>query len=146
MNPQSKIAEILLVEDNPGDVRLTAEALKYGKVKKNLSVAKDGVEAVAFLRRRGRYAHAPRPDLILLDLNLPKKNGHEVLEEIKTDKRLRRIPVLVLTTSNDQDDIINTYDLCANCYIIKPVELDQFFGVVKSIEDFWLTTAKLPEE
>ena len=146
MNPQSKIAEILLVEDNPGDVRLTAEALKYGKARKNLCGATDGVEAVAFLRRHGRYAHAPRPDLILLDLNLPKKNGHEVLEDIKTDKRLRRIPVLVLTTSNDQDDIINTYDLCANCYIIKPVELDQFFGVVKSIEDFWLTTAKLPEE
>jgi chemotaxis family two-component system response regulator Rcp1 len=142
----NRIIEILLVEDNPGDVRLTAEALKDSKVRNNLSVAMDGVEAVAFLRRAGKYADAPRPNLILLDLNLPKKNGREVLAEIKTDKGLKRIPVVILTTSNDQDDIINTYDLSANCYITKPLEFEQFFGVVKSIEEFWLTTVKLPPE
>ena len=146
MNPHSEFIEILLVEDNPGDVRLTAEALKDANVRNNLSVARDGVEAVAFLRRQGKYADAPRPNLILLDLNLPKKNGREVLAEIKADKGLKRIPVVILTTSNDQDDIINTYNLCANCYVTKPVELEQFFRVVKSIEEFWLTTVKLPEE
>ncbi len=142
----NRIIEILLVEDNPGDVRLTAEALKDSKVRNNLSVAMDGVDGMAFLRRAGKYADAPRPNLILLDLNLPKKNGREVLAEIKTDKGLKRIPVVILTTSNDQDDIINTYDLSANCYITKPLEFEQFFGVVKSIEEFWLTTVKLPPE
>ena len=139
-----KQIEILLVEDNPGDVRLTVEALKEAKVKNNLHVASDGVEALLFLRREGRFAEAPQPDLILLDLNLPKKDGREVLAEIKADSDLRRIPVVVLTTSKADEDIIRTYDLHANCYITKPVDLDQFISVVKSIEDFWLTIVKLP--
>jgi len=140
----SQPIEVLLVEDNPGDVRLTREALKEGKVHNNLSVAPDGVEALAFLRRQGRYADAPRPDLILLDLNLPKKDGREVLEEIKSDPALRSIPVVILTTSEAERDIARAYDLHANCYITKPVDLDQFITVVKSIEDFWFTIVKLP--
>jgi chemotaxis family two-component system response regulator Rcp1 len=136
--------EILLVEDNPGDVRLTTEALKDGKVSNRLHVAKDGVEALAFLRQEDPHADAPRPDLILLDLNLPKKDGREVLEEIKADEHLRRIPVVVLTTSSSEQDILRTYDLHANCYITKPVDLEQFIKVVKGIEDFWLTVVKLP--
>ena len=136
--------EILLVEDNPGDVRLTVEALKDGKVSNRLHVARDGVEALAFLRQEGSHAGAPRPDVILLDLNLPKKDGREVLEEIKADERLRRIPVVVLTTSSSEQDILRTYDLHANCYITKPVDLEQFIEVVKGIEDFWLTVVKLP--
>ena len=136
--------EILLVEDNPGDVRLTVEALKEGKVRNNLSVAKDGVEALAFLRREGGFAGAARPDLILLDLNLPKKDGREVLAEIKDDAVLRRIPVVVLTTSKAEEDILRTYDLHANCYITKPVDLDQFIAVVRSIDDFWLSVVRLP--
>jgi two-component system, chemotaxis family, response regulator Rcp1 len=136
--------DILLVEDNPGDVRLTREALKEGKVLNTLSVAGDGVEALAFLRRGGKYADAPRPDLILLDLNLPKKDGREVLAEIKTDDNLKRIPVVVLTTSQAEQDIIKSYNLYANCYITKPVDLDQFITVLQSIEDFWLTIVKLP--
>jgi two-component system, chemotaxis family, response regulator Rcp1 len=136
--------EILLVEDNPGDVRLTIEALKEGKVSNRLSVARDGVEALAFLRREGPHATAPRPDLILLDLNLPRRDGREVLAEIKADARLRRIPVVVLTTSNAEEDILRTYDLHANCYINKPVDLDQFISVVRSIDDFWLTVVRLP--
>jgi chemotaxis family two-component system response regulator Rcp1 len=138
--------EILLVEDNPGDVRLTKEALRDGKIYNNLYVARDGVEAMAFLRKTGQYAQAPRPDLILLDLNLPRKDGHEVLAEVKTDETLRRIPVVILTTSQAEEDIIKTYDLHVNCYITKPVDLDQFVKIVKSIEDFWLTIVKLPAE
>ena len=136
--------EILLVEDNPGDVRLTREALRDGKVRNVLHVAEDGVEAMAFLRREGRYASAPRPDVILLDLNLPRKDGREVLAEIKADESLRRIPIVVMTTSSAEQDVIRTYDLHANCYITKPVDLDQFIEVVKSIQDFWLTIVKLP--
>jgi CheY-like chemotaxis protein len=136
--------EILLVEDNPGDVRLTKEALKEGKVSNHLSVAEDGEQALAFLRRQGPYADAPHPDLVLLDLNLPKKNGREVLEEIKADPELRRIPVVILTVSKAEQDILKSYNLYANCYINKPVDLDQFLTVIKSIEDFWLTVVMLP--
>ncbi len=138
--------EILLVEDNPGDIRLTREALRDGKIYNNLYVARDGVEAMAFLRKTDQYANAPRPDLILLDLNLPRKDGHEVLAEVKSDENLRRIPVVILTTSQAEEDIIKTYDLHVNCYITKPVDLDQFVKIVKSIEDFWLTIVKLPAE
>ena len=136
--------EILMVEDNPGDVRLTVEALKEGKVRNNFHTVADGVEALAFLRRQGGYTDAPRPDLILLDLNLPKMNGREVLAEIKEDPDLRRIPVVVLTVSKAEQDIIKSYNLHANCYITKPVDLDQFLEVVKSIENFWLTVVMLP--
>lgn len=136
--------EILLVEDNPGDVRLTIEALKEGKVRNNMHVAGDGVEAMAFLRKEGKYADMPRPDLILLDLNMPRKDGREVLAEIKADPVLRRIPVVILTTSKAEEDIVKTYSHHANCYITKPVDLDQFITVVRSIEDFWLTIVKLP--
>ena len=136
--------EILLVEDNPGDVRLTQEALREGKVRNHLHVAADGVEAMAFLRREGQHAHAPQPDLILLDLNLPKKSGREVLAEIKEDPELRRIPVVILTVSKAEEDVLKSYNLHANCYITKPVNLDQFLAVVKSIEDFWLTVVMLP--
>ena len=136
--------EILLVEDNPGDVRLTFEALKDGKVHNHLSVATDGVEAMEFLRRQGKFANVPRPDLILLDLNLPRKDGREVLSEIKEDPGLRSIPVVILTTSQAEEDIIRAYNHNANCYITKPVDFDQFMKVVKSIEDFWLTVVKLP--
>jgi chemotaxis family two-component system response regulator Rcp1 len=136
--------EILLVEDNPGDVRLTIEALKEGKVRNNLAIAKDGVEALVYLRREGSHANANRPDLILLDLNLPRKDGREVLAEIKEDPVLRRIPVVVLTTSKAEEDILRTYDLHANCYITKPVDLDQFISVVRSIDDFWLSVVRLP--
>lgn len=139
-------AKILLVEDNPGDVRLTMEALKEGKILNEISVAEDGVEAIAYLRRTGKYLQAPRPDLILLDLNLPKKDGREVLEEIKGDADLKKIPVVVLTTSAAERDILHAYDLHANCYITKPVVLEQFIRVVQSIEDFWLTIVKLPQE
>ncbi len=139
-------AEILLVEDNPGDVRLTQEVFKENKLRNNLNVVEDGLEAMDFLRRVGKYADAPRPDLILLDLNLPKKDGREVLEEIKEDPNLKHIPVVVLTTSQAEEDIIKSYNLHANCYITKPVDLEQFITVVKSIEDFWLTIVKLPSE
>lgn len=135
---------ILLVEDNPGDVRLTVEALREGKVHNQLSVARDGVEALAFLRREGQFAEAPRPDVILLDLNLPKKDGREVLAEIKADERLRRIPVVVLTTSKAEEDILRSYALHANCYVTKPVDLEQFITVVRSIEDFWFSIVRLP--
>ena len=135
---------ILLVEDNPGDVRLTQEALKEGKVLNQMSVAKDGVEAMEFLHRTGEYAEAERPDLILLDLNLPRMDGREVLAEIKADKALRRIPVVILTTSKAEEDVLKTYDLHANCYITKPVDLDQFISVVEAINNFWLTIVKLP--
>lgn len=136
--------KILLVEDNPGDVRLTMEAFKDGKICNHLDVVMDGEEALAFLHREGKYANESLPNLILLDLNLPKKDGREVLMEIKNDKELKRIPVVVLTTSVAEKDILKTYDLHANCYITKPVDFDQFITVVKSIEDFWLTIVKLP--
>jgi len=136
--------EILLVEDNPGDVRLTRESLKDSKLLNHISVVGDGEEAMAFLRREGKYVEATRPDLILLDLNLPKKDGREVLAEIKTDEQLRRIPVVILTTSSAEQDILKTYDLHANCYITKPVNLDQFSAVVRGIEEFWFTIVKLP--
>jgi two-component system, chemotaxis family, response regulator Rcp1 len=136
--------QVLLVEDNPGDVRLTKEALKEGKLLNQLTVVGDGVEALSFLRKEGRYADALQPELILLDLNLPKKDGREVLAEIKADPNLRRIPVVVLTTSSSEEDILKIYDLHANCYITKPVDLEQFMGVVKSIEDFWVSVVKLP--
>jgi CheY-like chemotaxis protein len=136
--------EILLVEDNPGDVRLTVEALKEGKIRNRLSVARDGLEALAFLHRKVGHSDAPRPDLILLDLNLPKKSGFDVLAEIKSDEDLKRIPVVILTTSEIEEDICRSYDLHANCYISKPVDLDRFFTVVRSIEDFWLTVVRLP--
>ena len=136
--------EILLVEDNPGDERLTREALREGKVYHNLHWVKDGVEAMAFLRRQGKYADVPRPDIVLLDLNLPKKDGREVLEEIKADKKLMRIPVVILTTSQAEEDVLRTYALHANCYVTKPVDLEQFIKVVKSIDNFWLTVVTLP--
>jgi CheY-like chemotaxis protein len=138
--------EILLVEDNPGDVRLTREAFKDGKMHTHLTVVTNGEDALALLHRQGPYAEAPRPGLILLDLNLPRKSGREVLAEIKADEHLRRIPVVVLTSSQAEQDILESYDLNANCYISKPVDLDQFIKVVKSIEDFWLTVVKLPRE
>jgi chemotaxis family two-component system response regulator Rcp1 len=138
--------QVLLVEDNPGDVRLTKEALKEGKMLNRVTVVGDGVEALSFLRRQGKYADAGQPDLILLDLNLPKKDGRQVLAEIKADPGLKRIPVVVLTTSSAEEDILKTYDLHANCYITKPVDLEQFMHVVKSIEDFWVTVVKLPSE
>ena len=135
---------VLLIEDNPGDERLTREALKEGKVYNNFHWVKDGVEAMEFLRRQGKYAEAPRPDIILLDLNLPKKDGREVLQEIKTDEELKRIPVVVLTTSKAEEDVLRTYNLHANCYVTKPVDLEKFIVVVKSIDRFWLTVVTLP--
>ena len=144
--PLGRPVEILLVEDNPGDVRLTREALREGKVRNNLAVASDGVEAVAYLRKEGEHAGAVRPDLILLDLNLPRKDGREVLAEIKADPSLRHIPVVVLTSSQAEEDIVRAYDLHANCYVTKPVDLDQFIRVVESIENFWFTIVKLPPE
>jgi two-component system, chemotaxis family, response regulator Rcp1 len=144
--PGGRPIEILLVEDNPGDVRLTMEGLNEGKVRNNLHVAKDGVEALAFLRREGEFGNAVRPDLILLDLNLPRKDGREVLTDIKSDPDLKTIPVVVLTTSRADQDVLHSYQLQANCYITKPVDLDQFITVVKSIEDFWLTIVTLPHQ
>ena len=140
----TRTIEILLVEDNPGDARLTLEAFKEGRVLNNFNVVKDGVEALAYLRREGQYANAAQPDLILLDLNLPRKDGREVLEEIKADEHLKKIPVVVLTTSAAEEDIARAYTRHANCYITKPVDLDQFLRVVQSIESFWLTLVKLP--
>ncbi|MGJ3247380.1 MAG: response regulator [Elainellaceae cyanobacterium] len=138
--------EILLVEDSPGDVRLTQEVLREAKVLNHLYVVQDGVEAMAFLRHEGKFTTAPKPDLILLDLNLPKKDGREVLMDIKSDDTLRRIPVVVLTTSQAEEDILRTYELHGNCYITKPVDLSQFIRVVRSIEDFWLSIVELPPE
>ena len=137
--------QILLVEDNPGDVRLTVEALKEAKVLNKLTIVKDGIEALSLLRRQGQHAGAVRPDLILLDLNLPRKDGREVLAEIKADDNLKHIPVVILTTSQDEQDVLKSYNLYANCYITKPVDLDQFITVVKSIEDFWLGIVVLPK-
>ncbi len=145
-NERGSAVKILLVEDNPGDVRLTQEALKESKMLNELYVAEDGVEALEFLNREGKYSDAPHPDLILLDLNLPKKDGRELLEEIKADEKLMRIPVVVLTTSKAQEDIYRMYEQHANCYITKPIDLDQFIEVVKSIDNFWLTIVKLPPE
>ena len=136
--------EILLVEDNPGDVRLTKEALKEGKVYSNLHWAKDGVEALEFLKRQGKHARAPRPDIILLDLNLPKKDGREVLEQIKKDGALKQIPVVVPTPSEAEEDVLRSYELHANCYVTKPVDLEKFIHVVQSIDRFWLTVVTLP--
>jgi two-component system, chemotaxis family, response regulator Rcp1 len=140
MQANGRPIEILLVEDNPGDVRLTIEALRDSKVRNNLHVASDGVLALERLRRKD----LPRPDLILLDLNLPRKDGREVLAEVKADPALKTIPVVILTTSRAEQDVLRSYELQANCYITKPVDLDQFITVVKSIEDFWLTIVRLP--
>jgi CheY-like chemotaxis protein len=136
--------EILLVEDSLADVRLTEEAFRDAKVLNHMSVVTDGAEAMQFLRREGPHAEAPRPDLILLDLNLPRKDGREVLKEIKDDPNLRRIPVVVLTTSRAEEDVLKAYNLHANCYITKPVDFTQFISVVRSIEGFWLSVVKLP--
>jgi two-component system, chemotaxis family, response regulator Rcp1 len=148
MNPStaSHPIEILLVEDRPGDIRLTQEVLKGGKVHNHLSVVEDGVQAIDFLNREMPDREAPQPDLILLDLNLPKKDEREVLELIKADRKLKRIPVIILTTSRAEEDIARAYDLHANCYIAKPIDLDQFIRVIKSIEEFWLTIVKLPSD
>ncbi|MDJ0618723.1 MAG: response regulator [Calothrix sp. MO_192.B10] len=138
--------EVLLIEDNPGDVELTQIALDDSKISVNLSVVEDGVEAMAFLHKEGKYAKVTTPDIILLDLNLPKKDGREVLAEIKADNLLRRIPVVVLTTSQAEEDVLKAYNLSANCYITKPVDFDQFVKIVQSIENFWFTIVKLPPE
>ena len=144
MVDENRPVEILLVEDNPGDERLTREALKEGKVYSNLHWVKDGVEAMEFLRRNGKYQDVPRPDIILLDLNLPKKDGREVLQDIKKDDKLKRIPVVILTTSKAEEDVLKSYNLHANCYVTKPVDLDKFIVVVQSIDRFWLTVVTLP--
>lgn len=144
MNTVGRPIEILLVEDNPGDIRLTQEAFRDGKVANNMSVVTDGDEAMTFLRHEGEYAEAPRPDIILLDLNLPKKDGREVLAELKQDPNLRRIPVIVLTTSKAEQDILNSYDMHANCYITKPIDLEEFIKLVEGIGGFWLMVVKLP--
>ena len=138
-----KHIDILLVEDNPGDVRLTREALKGSKIYNTLNVASDGEEAMSYLRKQGRFVDAKRPDLVLLDLNLPKKSGREVLVEIKNDSNLRRIPVVILTTSKVEEDIIRSYNLHANCYITKPVDLSQFITIVQVLENFWFSIVKL---
>lgn len=133
-----------MIEDNPGDVRLTQEAFKEGKLTINMEVVMDGVEAIKYLKKEEQYAGSITPDLILLDLNLPKRDGREVLEEIKSDNNLKRIPVVILTTSNAEQDILKSYNLHVNCYINKPVDFDKFFDIIQKIEDFWLTTAILP--
>lgn len=142
----SKLIEILMVEDNPADARLTKEAFKDAKVLNNMHVVADGEEAMLFLKRAGKYNESPRPDLILLDLNLPKKDGREVLAEIKKDPELKRIPVVILTTSEDEKDIFRAYDLHANAYVKKPVDLDQFMKIVEAVEDFWLSVVRLPSK
>lgn len=139
-----KPIEILLVEDNPGDYRLAMEVFKEAKVNNTLHIVTDGVEAIKFLNNEGKYEDSPRPDLILLDLNLPKKDGKEVLADIKADENLKRIPVVILTVSSAEEDIVKSYDLHANAYITKPIDLDQFINVVHSIENFWLSIVKLP--
>jgi len=143
---RGRAIEILLVEDNPGDVRLIQEALRDGKVWNNPHVVSDGEMALDFVYRRGKFTDAPRPDLVLLDLNLPKKDGREVLATIKSDPDLKRIPVVVLTTSKEEEDVLRAYNLAANCYVTKPVEFDQFMKVIRMIEDFWLTIVALPRE
>ncbi len=141
---KDEIMQILLVEDNPGDIRLTQEALKEGTIKNNLNVVKDGVEALDYLKRKGKYMNQPTPDIILLDLNLPRKDGREVLAEIKSDENLKLIPVIILTTSDADQDISRSYKLHANCFITKPVDLDQFIFIIRQIETFWFTVVKLP--
>ena len=143
-NSMGSPVEILLVEDSPGDARLAREGLSECRIHNNLHIADDGVKAMAFLRRQAEYARAPRPDLVLLDLNLPRKDGREVLREVKEDEKLRTIPVVVLTTSKADEDILKSYSLHANCYVTKPMGLQQFLDVVRSIEDFWFTIVKLP--
>ena len=138
------VIDILLVEDNEGDARLALEAMRDSKIRNKMHHVVDGEEAMAFLRKEGKYSKAPRPDLILLDLNLPKKDGREVLAEIKKDDELKRIPVVVMTISNAEEDILKSYNLHANCFITKPIDLSQFMKVVHSVEDFWLTIVKLP--
>ena len=145
MIENGKAIEILVVEDNPGDVDLIKEALSDAKVRNNLHVVKDGIEAMAYLHKENPYSHAKRPVLILLDLNLPKKDGREVLQEIKKDPALRQIPVVIMTTSEDEEDILRVYDLQASCFITKPVDFEQFTKVVRSIEDFWFTVVRLPQ-
>jgi chemotaxis family two-component system response regulator Rcp1 len=144
--PQQKAIEILMVEDSPSDAQLTIEALHAAKIVNRLHHVEDGVEAMQFLRQEGPYADAPRPDLILLDLNLPRKDGREVLDELKQDSDLKVIPVVVLTTSRSEQDVLRSYQLHANCYITKPVDFTQFMEVVKAIENFWLTIVTLPKE
>ena len=144
MENDPRSIEILLVEDNPGDARLTIEAMREAKMRNRVHVVEDGVEAMAFLRRQGRYGEAPRPDLILLDLNLPRKDGREVLAEVKADSDLKRIPVVVLTTSRAEEDVIRAYDLHANCYVTKPVDLAQFMKIVAQIDEFWVKVVTLP--
>ncbi|SHO52920.1 response regulator [Desulfopila aestuarii] len=141
-----KLIEILLVEDNPGDVDLAREALESNKIRNNLHVARDGEEAMAFLKKEGQYAAAPRPDLVILDLNLPKKDGREVLAEMKSDTLLKSIPVVILTSSKAEEDIVRSYNLHANCYISKPLNFHSFVQVVESIKNFWLTIVELPKE
>ena len=141
---KSRPVNILLIEDNPGDVRLAQEAFKEGNINVNLDVVMDGMEAINFLRKSGKYEDSLTPDLVLLDLNLPKKDGREVLSDIKADPSLRSIPVVILTTSNSEQDILNSYNLHVNCYINKPVDFDRFFDIIQKIEDFWLQTAILP--
>ena len=140
-----KPIEILLAEDNPGDARLTVEGFKDAKIKNNITVVEDGIEAMAYLRHEGPYANAAHPDLILLDLNMPRKDGREVLAEIKADENLMRIPVLIFTVSSAERDILAAYNLQANAFITKPIDLDEFITVVKSLEEFWLTIVKLPQ-
>lgn len=144
MEKMGRAVQMLLVEDNLGDIRLTEETLRDAKVMVNLHVVGDGVEAMAFLRKENKHANAPRPDLVLLDLNLPKKDGREVLAEMKQDPDLRRIPVVILTISNGQEDILKSYNLHANAYVTKPLNLEQFSKIVKAIEEFWFTVVKLP--
>ncbi len=144
MNNGQKTITILLIEDNPGDVRLTQEAFKEGSKNVNLDVVMDGVEAINYLYKNGEYSTKKSPDLILLDLNLPKMDGREVLEKVKSDDNLRRIPIIVLTTSDADQDILKSYNLHVNCYLNKPVDFDKFFDIIQKIEDFWLTTAVLP--
>jgi CheY-like chemotaxis protein len=143
-NLSGKAIDVLLVEDNPSDVRLTEETLKESKVKINLSVVIDGQEATDFLHKNGRFTDAPRPDVILLDLNLPKKDGREVLKEIKEDPKLKCIPIVIITSSKAEEDVVKTYNLHANCYITKPINLEQFSKIVRAIEEFWFTIVKLP--
>jgi CheY-like chemotaxis protein len=138
--------DVLLVEDSPGDVALTVEALREARVETRLHVVRDGEDALAFLNRSDEYATAPRPDLVLLDLNLPRKSGREVLAEMKADARFRRIPVVILSTSTNEDDVAAAYDLAANCYVAKPVDLDQFISVIQAIDNFWLSFVRLPAE
>lgn len=141
-----RTAQVLVIEDDPGERRLLLEALDSGRARKNVSVAEDGVEAMAFLRREGKHAGAPRPDLILMPLAVPRKDGRRVIEEIRSDPTLKRIPILILTSSRSEEEINGAYESGANCYVVKPVEMDGFFSLVQAIEDFWLGTVVLPPE